>query len=147
VSGDQTPVYRPIWARNELLLAEFEAWLLDDGLKAATAELYARAIGLFVNRYLAQGYSQERLPEGATAVALDSFLGGWHARKAAGRPNRMKTMIAALKRFYSFLPQTGRMADSAAQDILRLLKEERKVYLSRVKQPTTAVASAARPCR
>jgi hypothetical protein len=117
-SDAMTPPYVHIWARNELLLEEFEAWISDQGLRAST-----------------QGYSgEERLPEDVTIDTLDSFLGEWYSRRVAGRcETRLTTMIAALKRFFTFLRDVQRMDEAAADDLLRLLKEDRNVYLDRVK--------------
>ena len=136
MGGDTArPPYKSIWARNEPLLEEFESWASDQGLKASTAERYADAIRMFVNNYLAQGYSgEERLPEDVTVDTLDSFLGEWYRRRVAGRGEaRLRTMIAALKRFYAFLCDTQRMEEAAASDLLRLLKEDRSIYLDRIR--------------
>lgn len=135
MGGDTAmPPYRSIWDRNEPLLEEFKSWASDQGLKASTAERYVDAIRMFVNNYLAQGYSgEERLPEDVTVDTLDSFLGEWYRRRVAGRGEaRLRTMIAALKRFYAFLCDTQRMDEAAASDLLRLLKEDRSIYLNRV---------------
>lgn len=136
MGGDTArPPYKSIWDKNEPLLEEFESWVSDQGLKASTAERYVGAIRIFVNNYLAQGYSgEERLPEDVTVDTLDSFLGEWYRRRVAGRGGaRLRTMIAALKRFYTFLSDTKRMEEAAANDLLRLLKEDRGVYLDRIR--------------
>jgi hypothetical protein len=136
MGGDaEKPPFKSIWDRNEPLLEEFESWASDQGLKASTAQRYVGAVRIFVNNFLAQGYSgEERLPEDVTVDTLDSFLGQWYRRRVAGRgESRLRTMIAALKRFYAFLSDTQRMEEAAAGDLLRLLKEDRSVYLDRIK--------------
>lgn len=119
--------------RNAELLHAFAQWLRSQDLPAATIRTHLDNIDRFAERYMAAEGGSLRIPcpaDEAAPVDIDEFLADWLPYQG-DRPlvGIVKSSIASLKTFYTFLRETDQMPAVDNDEILRLLQEHRGYYI------------------
>lgn len=124
---EMQPSSEKIEEDNQKLLAAFERWLEDAGLKEATINRHIGNISFFLEHFL-QYY--EPVDARAGADYLAEFLGDWFIRKAMWSSEAsIKGNAASLKKFYAFLAEQGEVDRQVVTDLNRTIKEEMPVWL------------------
>jgi len=119
--------------RNADLLGTFEAWLADSGLSAQTVRRHLDHVALFADAYMAgEGGSVEvpRPADQADEMDVDEFLTDWFVREPARvSEGAVKAHMASLKKFYTWLKETGQVEAEDADAVLEMLREDRDYYI------------------
>ena len=117
---------------NQPILDGFETWLRQSGLSKPTIRDHVDNMRFFSRYLLLYAYSLRRLDE-ATEGSVYDFLEYWFPRKALwSSVSSMKVYLASFKKFYKWMGATGLVSPQTVEDVLSTLKEERKLFLSKV---------------
>ena len=117
---------------NQPILDGFETWLRQSGLSEPTIRDHVDNMRFFSRYLLLYAYSLRRLDE-ATEGSVYDFLEDWFPRKALwASVSSMKVYLASFKKFYTWMGATGLVSPQTVEDVLSTLKEERKLFLSKV---------------
>lgn len=92
---------------NAQLLEEFSAWLRAKGLSDKTVQTHCENMDFYLNHFLLY----EDAEEAASGVSrVNMFLGYWFIKKAMwASKSSIRSNGASLKKFYSFMAETGRI--------------------------------------
>ncbi|MBM7071348.1 hypothetical protein JQC92_04730 [Shewanella sp. 202IG2-18] len=91
-------------AENNVLLVEFEKWLIESGLKQTTIDTHTSNVEFFINDYLT--YYENIRPE--DGIADVPFFMSWFIRKASwSSRGTLKSNGTSFKKFYTFLLEKG----------------------------------------
>ena len=112
---------------NIELINKFGDFLEETGLKGDTIDKHTRNVHFYVNTFL-QYYDVEPIEAGC--YYLDAFLGDWFQRKAMwSTPNSTKENITSIKKFYSFLFDTGEISKEDFEHLKDDIKENKKGWI------------------
>jgi len=119
-----------IRAANKTILADFEKWMLESGLKLKTTSGHLEQVAPFINECLLSDEIPRTAAEGVRWV--DYYLGYWFIRKSAwASPESIRANAVSIRKFYTFRADTGRVSAKdleAALDQIRFgLKEWIKI--------------------
>lgn len=92
---------------NAQLLDEFSAWLRAKGISDKTVQTHCENMDFYLNHFLLY----EDAEEAASGVSrVNMFLGYWFIKKAMwASKSSIRSNGASLKKFYSFMAETGRI--------------------------------------
>lgn len=123
--------------RNDELFGTFEQWLDRQGLAETTVQRHLDNVEFFAGGYMAGdgGFTEVPRPADQAGVAdVDEFLGDWFPYEANWPSvGTLKATMAALKKFYVCLKETGQMAAGKADEILEMLQSSRGRYIELMK--------------
>ena len=121
---------RAIRAYNQPVLEDFRAWLEQSGFAEKTIKAHVDNIDFFT-RYLVYYEPLKKLDE-ADNGDVQMFLADWFPRKAMWAfVTSVKSNIAAFKKFFQWMGETGRVSPETVADVLTTLKEGRDGFLER----------------
>ncbi len=110
-----------IRAENAELLDGFANWLSVKGLSPGTIQNHCWNIDFYVNHFMLY-YDAWDASSGIGQV--DKYLGYWFIKKAMwARPSSMKSNAASLKKFYTFMFETGKVDKDALDDLKAEIRE------------------------
>jgi hypothetical protein len=110
-----------ILAGNKAIMADFEKWLRAAKLKPKTIEGHVGNVSFFINECLLSDEIPRTPSEGVRWV--DYFLGYWFIRKAAwASPASIRSNVASMKKFYTFMFETGRILEKDLGLVLDQIK-------------------------
>ena len=113
--------------RNDTYLDEFEAWLLESGLKEKTIQNHLRNVEFFINDYL-QREGASDVEEGCQRV--DDFLGYFFIRKCMwSTPSSIRQNAASLKKFYKCMVEKGHVGQRDLDLLLATIKEQMPLWI------------------
>ena len=96
---------RKLRDENEVLLAEFEDWLVEKGMDVKTTEKHVSNVGFYINQFLLY---TDPIAAKAGADEIGMFLGYWFIRKALwASKGAIRSYAASLKKFYGFMNEKG----------------------------------------
>jgi hypothetical protein len=111
---------------NYELLALFESWLSEQGLRQSTRVRHLQTMDLFLNSYL-MDIGPMSPDEGI--FQLDEFFGQWLPKATPWiSASAVQGMVPGLKKFALCLHQQGLLARDDLQDFLALIKARRKYW-------------------
>lgn len=115
-------------AENRDLLAGFERWLADSGLKEKTIRKHLGNVEFYLDHYLLY-YGLTPAAEGATAI--DGFFTWFFPRKAVWSSQAaVKENVASLKKFYMFIFEAGLTQGADYFFLRQSLKEDMPAWLA-----------------
>ena len=121
--GEEYRILRRAWieirAENTKRLTEFEQWL---GRKVAsgTVQQHCQDVEPYNNTF---SLCKEAATASPGASRIATFLGYWFIRRGQAKPAAIKYDAASLKKFCSFMQETGKIDAPALKDIKHTLKE------------------------
>lgn len=121
-----------IRANNQVLLAEFEQYLLNKNLKAKTIKAHLQNIDFYINEFLL--YEDVLLAEEGI-VKVDFFLGYWFIRKALwSNKTSILSYIASLKKFYYLMSQRGNVKNEDYELLKEIIAENKNKWLLKIER-------------
>mgnify|MGYP001051781747 CR=1 FL=1 len=113
---------------NTRILADFERWLAESGLKDKTIRKHVGNVEFYVNHYLLYDCLDRA---GAGAVGINGFFSWFFPRKAMwSSPAAVKENVASLKKFYKFMVESGQTDESDYLFLLQSVKEDMQQWLA-----------------
>lgn len=119
-----------IEAKNEYLIKAFAEYLKKSNLSPKTISTHASNMEFFLNHYLAR-YELKGAEKGIPYI--DGFLGDWFIRKAMWSSKaHIFANIAALKKFYFFLYDTGRINIDVLKELNEIIADGKEFWMERM---------------
>jgi hypothetical protein len=119
--------------RNVEIIDAFEAWLDGKGLSEKTVQRHLSNAQFFADEYMALQGGNAGVPrsaEQADRMDVDDYASEWFLENVRWLSvTKAKASIAALKKLYVCLKESGRMETEKADEVLDLLKAERGRYI------------------
>lgn len=108
--------------RSEELIQEFSRWLGRAGVSPSAVVRYRDKLRFFLYAYLAEEWPRDldRVESGI----LRDFLADWFLQNVDGSWNDLLSYLAAFRRFYEFLYETGRISGPEWEDLLGLCDDD-----------------------
>lgn len=115
---------------NAQLLEEFSAWLRAKGLSDKTVRTHCENMDFYLNHFLLY----EDAEEAASGVSrVNMFLGYWFIKKAMwASKSSIRSNGASLKKFYSFMAETGRIDKDDLDDLKADIREGMPEWLATI---------------
>ncbi len=114
--------------KNEALVADFEIYMKNNGLKDKTINKHMNAINCFVYEFMTEDIRE--LVEDAI-VHVDEFLGTWIIRNRMHvSVNSIKENITALKKFYKYLLERDIVNKTTFDLLTKIIKENKEIWIS-----------------
>lgn len=111
-----------IIADNEKYLGQFEADLMNSGLKENTIGRHLGNADLFINEWLA---AHEGCVMADGPMEIGHFLGDWFIRRCMwSTPGNIKTTATSIKKFYKSMLDHGNIAQLDYELLLQTIKTE-----------------------
>ena len=106
---------------NEVLLGDFQDWLVEKGLGAKTIDNHVSNADFYINQFLL--YTDPiAAKDGADEIGM--FLGYWFIRKALrASKGTIRGFAATLKKFYAFLQEKGLVEKETLDSMREEIKE------------------------
>ena len=118
---------------NKELLAGFDQWLLSKGLARKTIKQHNENVDFYINDYLLH---YDAVPASEGVHGLSMFLGDWFPRKALwASPTSVRELAASLKKFYTFMHETGKIDADDLAELKETIKEEMPEWLEQLDGP------------
>ncbi len=117
---------------NNILLSDFESWILNKGFSEATVKKHRNNIDFFINEYLL--YENPKIAsEGIDEVG--TFLGYWFIRKAMWASEAsLKSNAASLKKFFEFMEDRGEVDSEVVKEMKECIKEDLPEWIETVRR-------------
>ncbi|MDY6847194.1 MAG: recombinase [Chloroflexota bacterium] len=126
--------YLKILADNEILLKDFESWLIDSGLAPKTIKQHCSSINFYINQYLLDT-DPVSTEEGMDSGYISMFLGYWFIRKTMfASESYIKRYATSLKKFSKFLYEQNKMTKENYDSILTTIREEMPKWQATLKR-------------
>jgi hypothetical protein len=123
---------KKIRKENELLLDDFESWLLKKGLKEKTVYKHVANIDFYINEFLLYDHAM-KAKDGACEIGM--FLGYWFIRKAMWSSLvQIKGNAASLKKFYTFMYENGKVMKEDLDELKERVKDEMPEWIATMKR-------------
>ncbi len=118
--------------KNQVLLGDFESWMMSKGLTKATSKKHRENIDFYINEFLLYE-SPKHASEGVDEVGM--FLGYWFIRKAMwANESSIKSNVTSLKKFYDFMLEQGEVDTEAVKEMKERIKEDLPEWIATVKR-------------
>jgi hypothetical protein len=123
---------KKIRKENELLLDDFESWLLKKDLKEKTVDKHVSNIDFYINEFLLY---EDAIKAKDGAYEIGMFLGYWFIRKAMwSSPVQIKSNAASLKKFYTFMHENGKVMKKDLDELKERIKDEMPEWIATMKR-------------
>ena len=120
-----------IQKRNQTLLDEFRGALENANLATKTVKTHIENIdffSIFLIRYLPLSKLDETQP-----VDVQRFLAEWYPNKTTwASPYNTKSYMSSFRKFFKFLRENGKFDIEVENEIKKMLKENKKIFLDAV---------------
>lgn len=123
---------KKIKVANGIHLDNFEKWLQEQGLTKKTIDNHVSNVDFYINDFLC-AYDAQDVTQGCYKIS--QFLGDWFIRKALWSScANIKSNAASIKKFYSFLLDSGVVTQEDYDMLCETIKDEMLDWLDEMKR-------------
>ncbi len=114
---------------NNVVLKDFEQWLLSQQLSNKVIKRHLDNASLYINDFLCH-YEPQQCIEGTHQV--DSFFSDWFLRKYSPSKTGVQEISASIKKFYQYLLTNNKITQESYDELAYDIKESKAEWLESV---------------